>query len=163
MNQMKIGHGYDVHRLVEGRDLILGGVKIPHTLGLLGHSDADVLTHAVMDAVLGALGEGDIGRHFPDTDDKYKGIDSLLLAKEVALLMQKKGYALSNLDVTVLAQKPKIAPYLAKMRENLAQIFDCEEINIKATTEEGLGFTGAQEGIAVHAVCLLVKIERAAH
>ncbi len=163
MNQMKIGHGYDVHRLVEGRDLILGGVKIPHTLGLLGHSDADVLTHAVMDAVLGALGEGDIGRHFPDTDDKYKGIDSLLLAKEVALLMQKKGYALSNLDVTVLAQKPKIAPYLAKMRENLAQIFDCEEINIKATTEEGLGFTGAQEGIAVHAVCLLAKIERAAH
>ncbi len=158
MSQMKIGHGYDVHRLVEGRDLILGGVKIPHALGLLGHSDADVLTHAVMDAVLGALGEGDIGRHFPDTDDKYKGIDSLLLAKEVACLMQEKGYALSNLDVTVLAQKPKLAPYLAQMRENLAKIFDCCDINIKATTEEGLGFTGAQEGIATHAVCLLIKI-----
>ncbi len=158
---LKIGHGYDVHRLVAGRDLILGGVKIEHTLGLLGHSDADVLTHAVMDAILGALGKGDIGRHFPDTDASYAGIDSLLLAARVAELMQEEGYAISNLDVTVLAQKPKLAPYLSAMQENLCRVFDCpkDAVNIKATTEEGLGFTGAQEGIAAHAVCLLCQIE----
>ncbi len=155
----KIGHGYDVHRLVGDRALILGGVRIEHALGLLGHSDADVLTHAVMDAVLGALGKGDIGRHFPDTDAQYAGADSLLLAQKVALLMQEEGYRLSNLDVTVLAQKPRLAPYLAQMQENLAKVFSCDvcQINIKATTEEGLGFTGAQEGIAAHAVCLLCK------
>ncbi len=158
---LKIGHGYDVHRLTEGRDLILGGVKIAHTVGLLGHSDADVLTHAVMDAVLGALGKGDIGRHFPDTDASYAGIDSLLLATRVAELMQQEGYAISNLDVTVLAQKPKLAPYLVTMQENLARVFGCDKdaINIKATTEEGLGFTGALQGIAAHAVCLLCQIK----
>ena len=154
---MRIGHGYDVHRLTEGRALILGGVEIPHRLGLDGHSDADVLTHAVMDALLGAAALGDIGRHFPDTDPRYKGISSLKLLAHVRDLIAGKHYRLSNLDVTVLAQKPKLAPHIPQMQENLAAVLgvDRDRINVKATTEEGLGFTGRQEGIACHAVCLL--------
>jgi 2-C-methyl-D-erythritol 2,4-cyclodiphosphate synthase len=156
---MRIGHGYDVHRLAENRDLILGGVKIPYEKGLLGHSDADVLLHAVMDAVLGALGARDIGYHFPDSDEKYCGISSLLLLKEVVSFMKEKGYSLGNLDVTLIAQRPKISPFIEAMRENIAKAFSCdvERINVKGTTEEGLGFTGAGEGIAAHAVCLLEK------
>ena len=158
MGKIKIGHGYDVHRLVQGRPLILGGVEIPHVLGLLGHSDADVLTHAVMDAILGALGMGDIGRHFPDSDDKYKGISSILLLREVSSLMKAAGYCVGNIDVTVIAQKPKLSPFISKMRENIASelCISVEDINIKATTEEGLGFTGALQGIAAHAVCLVI-------
>ena len=154
---MRIGHGYDVHRLTEGRDLILGGVKIPYDRGLDGHSDADVLTHAVMDALLGAAALGDIGRHFPDTDDRYKGISSLLLLARVRELISAKGFRLGNLDVTVIAQKPKLAPYLAEMETNLAQVLgtSVDRINIKATTEEHLGFTGRGEGIACHAVCII--------
>ena len=157
LTSLRIGHGYDVHRLVEGRDLILGGVKIPHVTGRLGHSDADVLLHALMDAVLGALGEGDIGRHFPDSDDRYKGISSMLLLEHVKEIADRRGAALINADVTVIAQKPKLAPYIAEMRENVARVFgvSIDRINIKATTEEKLGFTGACEGIAVHAVALL--------
>ncbi len=157
MKQFKIGHGYDVHRLCTGRALILGGVQIPHTLGLDGHSDADVLLHAVCDAVFGALGKGDIGRHFPDTDNAYKGISSLILAKKCAEIMESNGYAIGNLDVTVIAQKPKLAPYVEKMTENVAEVFSTspENVNIKATTEERLGFTGCEEGIACHAVVLL--------
>ena len=154
---LRIGHGYDVHRLVEGRDLILGGVKIPHVTGLLGHSDADVLLHAVMDAVLGALGEGDIGRHFPDSDERYRGISSMLLLQHVKEIADRCGASLINTDVTVIAQKPKLAPYIPEMRENIAHVFGVpvERVNIKATTEEKLGFTGACEGMAVHAVALL--------
>lgn len=154
---MRIGHGYDVHRLAEGRSLILGGVQIPYARGLDGHSDADVLTHAVMDALLGAVALGDIGRHFPDSDPAYLGISSLVLLDAVWKLVTEKGYRLGNLDVTVLAQKPKLAPYLPQMRINLALVLDVnpEQINIKATTEEHLGFTGREEGIACHAVCLL--------
>ena len=154
---MRIGHGYDVHRLTEGRDLILGGVQVPHSLGLDGHSDADVLTHAVMDALLGAAALGDIGRHFPDTDPQYKGISSLKLQAAVRELIYGKGYRISNIDVTVLAQKPKLAPYIAQMEQNLSQVLGLEpgRINVKATTEEHLGFTGREEGIACHAVCLL--------
>lgn len=154
---MRIGHGYDVHRLVAGRDLILGGVQIPHRLGLDGHSDADVLTHAVMDALLGAAALGDIGQHFPDTDPAYLGISSLKLLTRVWALITEKGYRLGNLDVTVLAQKPKLAPYLPQMKEKLCAILGAEpdRVNIKATTEEHLGFTGREEGIACHAVCLL--------
>lgn len=154
---MRIGHGYDVHRLAEGRSLILGGVQIPYARGLDGHSDADVLTHAVMDALLGAAALGDIGRHFPDSDPAYLGISSLVLLDAVWKLVTEKGYRLGNLDVTVLAQKPKLAPYLPQMRINLALVLavDPEQINIKATTEEHLGFTGREEGIACHAVCLL--------
>ena len=157
----KIGHGYDVHRLVEGRPLILGGVTLPYSLGLLGHSDADCLLHAVMDAILGALGLGDIGRHFPDTDPAYKGADSLTLARTVCDMMQAKQYKIGNIDVTVVAQRPKLAPYIDRMRSNLAEVFSCEasDVNIKATTEEGLGFTGSGEAIAAHAVCLLVLSE----
>ncbi len=157
--KIKVGHGYDVHRLVSDRKLILGGVEIPYEKGLLGHSDADVLTHAVMDAVLGALGKRDIGYHFPDTDAAYRGADSLVLAKEVAKIMENEGFSLSNIDATVIAQKPKLAEYLPKMQENLARVFGVEvqEVNIKATTEEKLGFTGTGEGIAAHAVCLIVK------
>ncbi len=153
----KIGHGYDVHRLVEGRALILGGVRIPYERGLLGHSDADVLTHAVLDAVLGAMGKRDIGYHFPDTDPAFAGADSLVLAAHVAQMMHAEGYTLSNLDATVLAQRPKLAPYLDEMAQRLAAVFsvDRADVNVKATTEEGLGFTGAGEGIAAHAVCLL--------
>lgn len=154
---MRIGHGYDVHRLVEGRKLILGGVEVPHTLGLLGHSDADVLTHAVMDALLGAAALGDIGRHFPDTDPAYAGADSLKLLDHVVELLEEKGYQMGNVDATILAQKPKLAPYIEKMRDNLAARMKVEpdQVNVKATTEEKLGFTGAEEGIAAHAVALL--------
>ena len=154
---MRIGHGYDVHWLVEGRKLILGGVEVPHTLGLLGHSDADVLTHAVMDALLGAAALGDIGRHFPDTDPAYAGADSLKLLDHVVELLEEKGYQVGNVDATILAQKPKLAPYIEKMRDNLAARMKVEpdQVNVKATTEEKLGFTGAEEGIAAHAVALL--------
>lgn len=154
---MRIGHGYDVHRLVEGRKLILGGVEVPHTLGLLGHSDADVLTHAVMDALLGAAALVDIGRHFPDTDPAYAGADSLKLLDHVVELLEEKGYQVGNVDATILAQKPKLAPYIEKMRDNLAARMKVEpdQVNVKATTEEKLGFTGAEEGIAAHAVALL--------
>ncbi len=159
---MRIGHGYDVHRLVEGRKLILGGVEVPHTLGLLGHSDADVLTHAVMDALLGAAALGDIGRHFPDTDPAYAGADSLKLLDHVVELLEEKGYQVGNVDATILAQKPKLAPYIEKMRDNLAARMKVEpgQVNVKATTEEKLGFTGAEEGIAAHAVALLFLKEK---
>ena len=154
---MRIGMGYDVHKLVEGRDLIVGGVNIPHTLGLLGHSDADVLLHAIMDAVLGAAGLGDIGKHFPDTDPAYKGISSIKLMEHVAALIEEKGYVVENIDATIIAQKPKMAPHIQKMRENIAETLqiDVDQVNVKATTEEGLGFTGAGLGIAASAVCLL--------
>lgn len=156
---MRIGHGYDVHRLVEGRKLILGGVEVPHTLGLLGHSDADVLTHAVMDALLGAAALGDIGRHFPDTDPAYKGADSLALLDHVMTLLDREGWQVGNVDATILAQKPKLAPHISQMRDNLAHHMGVapEQVNVKATTEEKLGFTGAEEGIAAHAVCLLER------
>ena len=154
---MRIGHGYDVHRLVPGRDLILGGVKIPYELGLDGHSDADVLLHAVSDALLGAAGLGDIGRHFPDTDPKYKGADSLALLNIVGQKVAQKGYRVSNIDVTMIAQKPKLKDYISRMEENIASALglDPEQVNVKATTEEKLGFTGTGEGMACHAVCLL--------
>lgn len=157
LTSLRIGHGYDVHRLVEGRDLILGGVKIPHVTGLLGHSDADVLLHALMDSVLGALGEGDIGRHFPDSDERYRGISSMLLLQHVKELADRRGAVLINADVTLIAQKPKLVPYILEMRENIARVFDVslDRINIKATTEEKLGFTGSCEGMAAHAVSLL--------
>ena len=154
---MRIGHGYDVHRLVEGRDLILGGVKIEYELGLLGHSDADVLLHAVSDALLGAAGLGDIGRHFPDTDPKYKGADSLLLLKEVALKVTAAGYRISNIDVTMIAQRPKLKDHIPQMVLNIAGAVGIapDRVNVKATTEEKLGFTGTGEGMSCHAVCLL--------
>ena len=157
---LRIGHGYDVHRLVEGRRLILGGVEVPHTLGLLGHSDADVLTHAVMDALLGAAGLRDIGRHFPDTDPAYAGADSLKLLDYVVELLEAQGWKVGNVDATILAQRPKLAPHLEQMRENLAARMkvEPEQVNVKATTEEKLGFTGAEEGIAAHAVCLLERV-----
>ena len=157
---LRIGHGYDVHRLVEGRRLILGGVEVPQTLGLLGHSDADVLTHAVMDALLGAAGLGDIGRHFPDTDPAYAGADSLKLLDHVVELLGARGWQVGNVDATILAQRPKLAPYLEQMRENLAARMKAalEQVNVKATREEKLGFTGAEEGIAAHAVCLLERV-----
>ena len=157
MEQFRIGHGYDVHRLCEGRDLIIGGVCIPYELGLLGHSDADVLLHAVMDAVLGSLAMGDIGMHFPDTDEAYRGADSKKLCHAVASLMQEAGYRIGNIDATVIAQRPKLAPYISEMRATIADAFGCElsQISVKATTEEKLGFTGSGEGIAAHAVCLL--------
>ena len=154
---MRIGHGYDVHKLVEGRDLILGGVKIDHHLGLLGHSDADVLLHAVSDALLGAAGLGDIGKHFPDTDPQYKGADSLKLLEIVAQRVKEAGYRVSNIDVTMIAQRPKLRPHIEKMEANIASAVgvDVSRINVKATTEEKLGFTGREEGMACHAVCLL--------
>ena len=160
MSSFRIGHGYDVHKLVEGRRLILGGVEIPHTLGLLGHSDADVLVHAVMDALIGAMALGDIGKHFPDNDDKYLGISSIKLLAEVQDLLYKNAYTVSNIDVTVIAQKPKLAPYIEEMRENIAKTLGIvrSQVNIKATTEEHLGFTGREEGIAAHAVALIEKI-----
>lgn len=156
---MRIGHGYDVHRLAAGRKLILGGVEIPWELGLLGHSDADVLTHAVMDALLGAAALGDIGQHFPDTDPAYEGADSLVLLHQVVKVLGENGYVIGNVDATVLAQRPKLAPHISVMREKLAKTMDIgiDQISIKATTEEGLGFTGAGEGIAVHAVALIDK------
>jgi len=160
MTSIRIGHGYDVHRLVPDRDLILAGVKIPFHLGLLGHSDADVLTHAAMDALLGAAALGDIGKLFPDSDERYKGANSLLLAKEVTERLHQCGYTIVNLDCTLLCQKPKLAPYIAEMRTNLASALDIDtdRVSIKATTEEGLGFTGSMEGIAAHSVCLIEKL-----
>ena len=154
---MRIGHGYDVHKLTEGRKLIIGGVDIPYEKGLLGHSDADVLTHAVMDALLGAAALGDIGLHFPDTDERYKGADSIKLLEHVGDLLQEKLYYVENIDATILAQAPKMRPHIDAMRENIAKALKIEVscVNVKATTEEGLGFTGAREGIAAHAVCLL--------
>ena len=157
----RIGHGYDVHRLVTDRELILGGVHIPHTLGLLGHSDADVLAHAISDSLLGALALGDIGKHFPDNDPQYKGADSLVLLAAVTALIRRQGYEIGNVDATILAQKPKLAPHILAMRENLARAMgiDPEQVSVKTTTEEGLGFTGTQQGIAAHAVCLLVRAD----
>ena len=154
---MRIGHGYDVHRLVEGRDLILGGVKIDFELGLLGHSDADVLLHAVSDALLGAAGLGDIGRHFPDTDPQYKGADSRVLLRHVVKLVKENGYRISNVDVTMIAQKPKLKDHIPQMVKNIAADLEIPEnrVNVKATTEEKLGFTGSMEGLRCHAVCLL--------
>lgn len=154
---MRIGHGYDVHRLVEGRALILGGVNIPYELGLDGHSDADVLLHAVMDALLGAAGLRDIGYHFPDTDMRYKGADSLELLRCVAGKLQEKGYRVSNVDVTMIAQQPKLKPHIPQMMENIATALEIgvDRVNVKATTEEHLGFTGTMDGMACHAVCLL--------
>lgn len=159
---MRIGYGYDVHRLVKGRKLILGGVEIPHTMGLLGHSDADVLTHAVMDALLGAAALGDIGQLFPDNDPKYEGADSLLLAAEVARRIRKAGYEIGNIDATVIAEKPKLAPHMEAMRQNLAKALDIpfDAVSVKATTEERLGFSGREEGMAAHAVCLLGRKPR---
>ena len=157
---MRIGMGYDVHRLVPERDLILGGVKIDYELGLLGHSDADVLLHAVMDALLGAAALGDIGKHFPDTDSRYKGADSIRLLEAVRELVKKEGYSVGNVDATIIAQQPKMRPHIERMRENIAKALETSvsRINVKATTEEGFGFTGNGEGISAQAVCLLEAI-----
>ena len=157
---MRVGMGYDVHRLTEGRDLILGGVKIPYEKGLLGHSDADVLIHAVMDALLGAAALGDIGRHFPDTDPMYKGISSIRLLEHVGRLLEEEWYLVENIDATIIAQRPKMLPHIESMRKNIAETLgiSVDQVNIKATTEEGLGFTGTGEGISSQAVCLLEKI-----
>ena len=154
---MRIGMGYDVHKLVEERNLILGGVKIPYELGLLGHSDADVLLHAIMDSLLGAASLGDIGKHFPDTDSKYKGISSIELLKHVGNLLTKHNYKIGNIDATIIAQKPKMAPHIPKMRENIASALNIsiDQINVKAPTEEGLGFTGEGLGISSQSICLL--------
>lgn len=162
MAEFRIGHGYDVHRLTEGRKLILGGVEIPHTLGLLGHSDADVLTHAIMDAMLGALALGDIGQHFPDTDPRYAGADSLKLLYHVNGLIQSKGWQIGNLDATILAQAPKLAPHIPQMRKQIAAKLGCDAdcVSVKATTEERLGFTGAEQGMAAHCVVLLERIPK---
>ena len=159
MQNFRIGHGYDVHRLVENRKLILGGVTVPYERGLLGHSDADVLTHAVMDAVLGAAALGDIGRHFPDTNEAYRGADSIVLAAHVRDLLSARGYRVNNIDATVIAQCPKLAPYIDTMRDNLARVFGVapDAVNVKATTEEKLGFTGSGDGIAAHAVATIVS------
>lgn len=159
---MRIGHGYDVHRLVAGRKLVLGGVEIPYEKGLLGHSDADVLTHAVMDALLGALALGDIGKLFPDNDPVYEGADSLKLAVRVAGLVRSHGYRIGNIDATVLAEAPKLAEHIPAMRKNLARVLGIPvtDVSVKATTEEGLGFTGTGDGIAAHAVCLLLSVEK---
>ena len=156
---MRIGHGYDVHRLVEGRKLILGGVGIPYEKGLLGHSDADVLAHAIMDALLGAAALGDIGKLFPDNDPAYEGADSMKLLARVAEVLDEKGYAIGNIDATVIAQKPKLAPYIEQMRRRMAEVcgIDMEQLSVKATTEEKLGFTGSGEGIAAHAVCVIER------
>ena len=158
--RFRIGHGYDVHRLVEGRDLIIGGVKIEYEKGLLGHSDADVLLHAISDAILGAAAMGDIGKLFPDTDEKSKGADSLLLLKKVVEKTAEKGYKISNIDSTVIAQAPKMSGYITEMRKNIAAAcnIDIDDVSVKATTEEKLGFTGSGEGISVHSVCLIEKI-----
>lgn len=157
---IRVGHGYDVHRFAPDRDLILGGVKIDYEFGLLGHSDADVLTHAVCDALLGAAALGDIGRHFPDSDDRYKGIDSLILLRHVVALLKEKGYRVGNIDATVIAQKPKIGKFNGEMVRNIAEAcgVDVSFVNVKATTEENLGFTGRLEGISAHAVCLIETI-----
>ena len=155
----RIGQGYDVHRLVEGRKLIIGGVDIPYEKGLLGHSDADVLLHAISDALLGAAALGDIGKHFPDSDPAYKGISSVFLLRRVGELLLEKGFLIENIDATIIAQAPKMRPYIDTMRENIAEALelDAEHVNIKATTEEGLGFTGTGEGISAQAVCLLTS------
>ena len=157
---MRVGLGYDVHKLVEGRDLIIGGVNIPHTLGLLGHSDANVLLHAIMDALLGAAALGDIGKHFPDTDPAYKGISSMKLLEHVAALIEEKGYVVENIDATIIAQKPKMRPHIPQMEENIAKALHIgvDQINVKATTEEGLGFTGTEQGISSQAICCLTTI-----
>lgn len=157
---MRVGMGYDVHRLVEERELILGGVKIPYEKGLLGHSDADVLLHAIMDALLGAAALGDIGKHFPDTDPLYKGISSVKLLEQVGALLEQENYQIVNIDATIIAQRPKMAPYIPQMRKNVAAVLKLEEnqVNIKATTEEGLGFTGTGEGISSQAICSLMPI-----
>ncbi len=157
---MRVGMGYDVHKLAEGRKLILGGVDIPYSRGLLGHSDADVLIHAVMDALLGAAALGDIGRHFPDTDERYRGISSIELLKEVGRLLDNEQYVISNIDSTIIAQKPKMLPHIGKMRENIASALkiNVQQVNVKATTEEGLGFTGSGEGISAQAVCCLIPV-----
>ena len=154
---MRVGMGYDVHKLVEGRPLILGGVEIPHTLGLLGHSDADVLLHAIMDALLGAAALGDIGKHFPDTDPAYKGISSLKLLEHVVNLIRENGYVIENIDATIIAQKPKLRPFIEEMEKNIADTLEIsfDQINVKATTEEGLGFTGTEQGISSQAICML--------
>ncbi|MCM1553207.1 MAG: 2-C-methyl-D-erythritol 2,4-cyclodiphosphate synthase [Butyrivibrio sp.] len=156
---MRIGMGYDVHRLVENRELVLGGVKIPYEKGLLGHSDADVLLHAIMDALLGAAALGDIGKHFPDTDPAYQGADSLLLLGKVGELLQGEGFLIENIDATIIAQAPKMRPYIDAMQENIARTLgvDIRQINVKATTEEGLGFTGTGEGISAQAICMLTS------
>ena len=156
---MRIGMGYDVHRLVEGRDLIIGGVTIPYEKGLLGHSDADVLLHAISDALLGAAALGDIGKHFPDSDPAYKGISSLLLLKKVGELLDKEGFLIENIDATIIAQAPKMRPYIDTMREKIAEalLIDVRQVNVKATTEEGLGFTGTGEGISAQAICMLTS------
>jgi 2-C-methyl-D-erythritol 2,4-cyclodiphosphate synthase len=158
---MRIGSGYDVHRLVEDRKLIIGGVEIPHYMGLLGHSDADVLLHAIMDALLGAAALGDIGKHFPDSDERYKGISSMLLLEKVGALLEENNYVIENIDSTIIAQKPKMAPHIQTMRENIAKalLIDVSQVNVKATTEEGLGFTGTEQGIAATAVALLTSVE----
>lgn len=156
---IRIGHGYDVHRLVPGRKLVLGGVEIPHETGLLGHSDADVLVHAVMDAILGALALGDIGKLFPDSDPQYSGADSMKLLERVSEIAADNGCTVGNIDCTVICQSPKLSPHIGKMRENIASVLKCDisQISVKATTEEKLGFTGAEEGIAAHAVCILER------
>ena len=156
---MRIGNGYDVHKLVVGRDLILGGVKVPYEKGLLGHSDADVLAHAVIDAIIGALGIGDIGTHFPDTDEKYKGADSLVLLKHTGEMAKEMGYRIVNIDSIVVAQKPKLLPYIKEMRENMARVLEMDpaDVNVKAKTEEKLGFTGNLEGMKSYAVCIIEK------
>ncbi|MCI6738927.1 MAG: 2-C-methyl-D-erythritol 2,4-cyclodiphosphate synthase [Intestinibacter sp.] len=158
---MRVGIGYDVHKLVQGRKLILGGVEIAHEKGLLGHSDADVLVHAIMDAMLGALALGDIGKHFPDTDPKYKGADSIKLLEFVNNLIISKGYKVNNIDSIIIAQAPKMAPHILKMRENISNAIgvDIDSVNVKATTEEGLGFTGNKEGISSQAICSLIKVD----
>ena len=159
MTDLRVGHGYDVHRFAENRKLIIGGVDIDFELGLLGHSDADVLLHAISDALLGAAGLGDIGKHFPDTDAEYKNIDSRILLRRVAELIKNEGYTVSNIDCTIVAQKPKLAPHIQNMKQNIANDLCIEEsrVNVKATTEEGLGFTGEMKGISAHAVALIVK------
>ena len=156
---MRIGKGYDVHRLTEGRQLIIGGVNIPYEKGLLGHSDADVLLHAIMDALLGAACLGDIGKHFPDSDDEYKGADSGKLLKKVGEMLEEKKYFISNIDATIIAQKPKMRPYIDEMRRNIADILelDMDQVNVKATTEEGMGFTGEGKGISAEAVCIIYE------
>ncbi len=165
MADFRIGHGYDVHRLVEGTRLILGGVEIPHTLGLLGHSDADVLLHAIMDAILGALGEGDIGRHFPDTSDEFKNISSMNLLMKISDIMNHRNAKIVNIDSTLVLQKPKVASYIDKMKHNIAFALGCEPsaVNVKATTEEHLGFTGREEGVSAHSVVLLEIENKAPH
>ena len=162
---MRVGMGYDVHKLVEDRDLIIGGVKVPYEKGLLGHSDADVLLHAIMDALLGAAALGDIGKHFPDTDDRFKGASSLALLAEVKKLLDNELYVIENIDATIIAQKPKLAPYIEQMRENIAKTLQIEvnQVNVKATTEEGLGFTGDGKGISSQAICMLTSVSNYAY